>query len=148
MAKTHHAYRRLTSRYKACCDHLNEHQYLGWSFKEVTSGRVYWDVSSRGEVEYDAGYTRFLHVTTSRPVTYEEFVSALYVFQKDCACEHDCCGHFNGGARTQQVKPAGRLRGGKRALHRPKKSTQYRPRRVSGGKTRYWIVPVHYSPNL
>ena len=128
MATTHHAYKQLTSRYRASYEHLNDHQYLGWSFREVSNGKQYWDVSRRtGEVEFDAGYTRYLRLTTSRPVTPEELKSVLYVYQSECACEHDCCGHYNGGAHTSQLKPVGRL---------------------WGGKARRWIVPVHYSPNL
>ena len=127
MPRKHHAYKRLTSRYKACHDHMNEHQYLGFSFKEVTSGKQHWDTNARGEVEYDAGYTRYLRLTTSAPVTPEVLKSALYVYDSDCSCEHDCCGHFTGGARTSQLRPLGRLH---------------------GGKARRWIVPVHYSPNL
>ena len=128
MTKIQHAYKRTSSRYKASYEHLNDHEYLGFSFKEVTSGKVHWDVSRRtGEVEFDAGYTRHLRLTTSRPVTPDEMRSALYIYQKECACEHDCCGHYNGGARSHLLKPVGRLH---------------------GGKARRWIVPVHYTPNL
>lgn len=127
MATTHHAYRRLTSRYKASYEHMNEHEYLGWSFREVSNGKQYWDTNRRGEVEYDAGYTRYLRLKTSRPVTPDELKSALYIYQRECSCEHDCCGHYNGGAYGHKLKPVGRLR---------------------GGKARRWIVPVHYSPNL
>jgi hypothetical protein len=128
MARTHHAYKRLTNRYRAAYDHLNERQYLGWSFREVSNGKQYWDVSGRtGEVEYDAGYTRFLRLTASRPVTRQEMEDTLYVYRRECACEHDCCGHYSGGAQTSLLRPVGRLH---------------------GGKARRWIVPVHYSPNL
>ncbi len=123
----HHAYKRLTARYKASYEHLNDHQYLGWSFKEVSNGKQYWDTNRDGEVEFDAGYTRYLRITTSRPVTEEELCSTLYVYRSECACEHDCCGHYNGGARHHEVRPLTRLR---------------------GGKSRHWMVPVHYSPNL
>ena len=128
MATTHHAYKQLTSRYRASYEHLNDHQYLGWSFREVSNGKQYWDVSSQsGEVEYDAGYTRFLRLTASRPVTRQEMEDTLYVYRRECACEHDCCGHYSGGAQTSLLRPVGRLH---------------------GGKARRWIVPVHYSPNL
>lgn len=128
MAKIHHAYRQTSSRYKASYEHLNDHEYLGFSFKEVSSGKVYWDANKRtGEVEFDAGYTRHLRLTTSRPVTLDELRSVLYIYQKECACEHDCCGHYNGGAYGHLLKPIGRLH---------------------DGKARRWIIPVHYTPNL
>ncbi len=127
MATIHHAYKRKTARYKASYEHLNEHEYLGFSFKEVSNGKQYWDTNRHGEVEYDAGYTRYLRLTTSRPVTPDELKSALYIYQRECACEHDCCGHYNGGAQSRLLRPIGRLH---------------------SGKARRWVVPVHYTPNL
>ena len=127
MAKIHHAYRKLTHRYKACHSHLDEEAYQGFSFKEVSGRNVYWDLNRDGEVEYDAGYTRYLWLTASRPVSRKELADSLHVYSRDCACEHDCCGHYFGGAQTHRLRPVGRLR---------------------DGKTRHWIVPVHYAPNL
>lgn len=149
MAITHIAQRRTTSTYKACAEHLNAHETQGFSFKQVSSEKRHWDVSERsGEVEYDAGYTCYLFITTSRPVTREELISALYIYQRDCSCEHDCCGHFTGGAVISRTRSLAKLRGGRPRLRRPPRPGVYRPVRVTGGKSRHWLVPVHYSPNL
>ena len=118
MATTHLAHARVTATYRACCEHLNDHRPLGFSFKEVAGGRQHLDGDN---------LTRYLWLTTSRPVTQDEMRAALYIYERDCACARDCCGHYTGGPRAHYLRPLRRLR---------------------GGRARHWLVPVHYSPNL
>jgi hypothetical protein len=149
MATIHQAQKRITSRYKACAEHLNAHEILMFSFKEVNNGKQYWDVNARsGEVEYDAGYTRYLRITTSIPVTRDQLIETLFIYQHDCSCEHDCCGHFTGGAVTSRVRNLSKLHDGTRPPFRRAKFGTYQPKRYSNGVGRHWLVPIHYSPNL
>lgn len=99
-------YRRAYSR-------LNEQVYHGFTCKVVVGKYLY----------TDDGYGAVVYVTTSKPVTADVLKQVVaHEFQKECTCEHDCCGHANGGVTTHKVK--GNRRG-----------------------TR-WVVPLRYTYNL
>ncbi len=121
-----HAERMITSRYVASYKHLDESEDLGFTFK-VVFGKTILSTNRHGEVEFDSGYTQYAYITTSRPVTKKELKQAMHCFDRQCACEHDCCGHYNGGAWTHKLRAKGRQ---KARFHRR------------------WSIPVNYNPNL
>lgn len=114
------AARKLTNRYVPAYDYLDQWIDQDFTIKEVC-GRVQY-----GEY-WDSGTTQWVYLTTSRPVTRDELEAALVIYDRGCACEHDCCGHMFGGASWTELKPLRRLR---------------------GGRSRRWAVPLHYSPNV
>lgn len=111
--QTVHAYKKLTNRYNAAWAHLDEEESLDFSM-EVFYGKTRYD--SDGERKKVVA-----HVTVSRPITREELVQSLHYFTTQCRCEHDCCGHWNGGASS--------------------------PRQVTKDGIR-WAIPLHYAMNV
>lgn len=120
MATRFRAERKLTSRYVPAYSYLDEWDVQDFFIKEVRGRVVY------GK-DWDSGYTQWIYLTTSRPVTRDEMRDALSIYSRGCACEHDCCGHYFGGACDGELKPMRRLR---------------------TGRSRRWAVPLHYSPNV
>ena len=86
-----HAYKKLTHRYNPAWAHLDESEYMGFQVKAVFSKPVYSDYLGES-VKYN------VYLTASKPVTQNEMHAMLHAFDRSCRCEHDCCGHFNGGA--------------------------------------------------
>lgn len=115
----HHAERQLTKKYNPDYSYLDEYEDAGFSFKEITSGKTI-----RHGQDYDSGYTKYLHLITSRSVSRSEMSDALHVYNRGCSCSYDCCGHYFGGA--VELRPESRTR---------------------NGKARRWRVAVSYSPN-
>lgn len=121
MPYSFHAYRMTSSRYRASYKHLDTSEYMGFKIKAVF-GKARWDIAKDGYIHFDAGYSTTIEMTTSRPVTVKEMRAALHEFDRECGCEHDCCGCYNGGARWRT------LRGNRRGTR--------------------WTIQTHYSPNV
>ena len=82
---------RTSFKYNDGWAHEDSHEYTGWSFAIVASEELEPAID-------DEGYSIVKTVITSKPVNETEFKSAMRVnFLSSCSCEHDCCGHYNGG---------------------------------------------------
>lgn len=83
--------------YRPAYDHLNEHETLDFTVK-VVPGRFREDYDGNGE--------RWVYLTASRPITRGELTEAvLWKFNRECRCEHDCCGHWQSHAYAHLAKP-------------------------------------------
>ncbi len=95
------AYKKLTHKYNPAWSELDDDEYMGFDLKVVYGKARY---SDDGESVKTIAYA-----TTSKPVTETQMYQMLHAFDRSCRCEHDCCGHFNGGARTpKQLSRNGR----------------------------------------
>ena len=89
----HHHDIQLHSRkqYVPDCAHLDDQRPMELDAK-VVYGKHF-------PAEHDGHSTTLVEVTFSRPVTNTEAQDAGYdMFARGCSCEHDCCGHWHGGA--------------------------------------------------
>lgn len=117
---------RETWHYNADCSHMDEWSHPNLLCKTVFNGNRYWDND-----EFDVGYTFWCYLNFSKPVTQHFAEKVAYgKFARSCSCEHDCCGHFSGGAR--KIKRLSR--NGKKWI-------------VQVHYCKKWIIQVHYSPN-
>jgi hypothetical protein len=110
-----HAYKKLTHKYNPAWAHLDESEYMGFDLKIVYGKARY---SDDGESVKTIAYA-----TASKPVTKSQMYQMLHAFDRSCRCEHDCCGHFNGGARYSGLKKVSR-------------------------NGRKWAIPIIYSANV
>lgn len=109
--------RNVSKRYNA--DWSSNDEFADMDFMAKV---VYGKVNQDGD-EYDAGYHYWAYITTSRPITQEQFDELCYTnFRRGCSCEHDCCGHHFGGAHSYKAK------------HNMKQTR--------------WAVELHYAPNF
>lgn len=103
MAERFHAQIRLTHRYSAGWADMDDYEFPGFTVK-VVRGRF-----DQG-ADFDSTQTTAIEITASRPVTEREIAGALRSqYSYGCRCEHDCCGHLNGGpSRIQKTSKNGR----------------------------------------
>lgn len=81
--------------YRPAWDHLNDHEDLGFTARAVVG-------LARGD---DERVERWVYLRTSRPVTRREmFKGILWQFDRECQCEHDCCGHWQAIAHMRRMK--------------------------------------------
>ena len=100
------------------------HEDPGHEFTGVTMRAVYGRSRTNDEIEAETTY--LIYARFSRPVTLREANDAAYdAFAEGCSCEHDCCGHWHGGAYIE-------------ANSRHSRSTK--PRRS-------WVLRASYSRN-
>lgn len=91
MAERFNAQVRLTYKYNDAWAELDEYEFPGFTVK-VVYGRF-----EKGE-DFDSTQTTAIEITASRPVTRKEITDTLRAqYRQACRCEHDCCGHLNGG---------------------------------------------------
>lgn len=86
---------RESGPYRPSYRHLNTTEDLGFEVKVV---------KGRPSLDDDGGISYALYLTTAQPVARRDMIDALAVFERDCRCEHDCCGHYFGGAHYRTLR--------------------------------------------
>lgn len=94
------AFKQVTNHYHAGYAHLNETKYMGFDVKCVFGKTIYSN-------DYETKKT-WVYLTASKPVSKKCIAKMLHEFDRCCRCEHDCCGHFNGGAYYHTLKQLSR----------------------------------------
>lgn len=103
MAERFNAQVRLTYKYNDAWAELDHYEFPDFTVK-VVRGRF-----DQG-TDFDDTQTTAIEITASRPATRKEITDTLRAqYRQLCRCEHDCCGHLNGGpSRIQQASKNGR----------------------------------------
>lgn len=94
---------RTTGSFRVAYDHLNEHEQLG---EAKALGKRNEGGSSDGTGEW---FTQRVIVgkwfdPSNETMVKEVTRSLARLYRVECRCEHDCCGHFNGGASVAHKK--------------------------------------------
>lgn len=92
-----------TGKYRVSYDYLNDHEYLGQA--KVLAARNKSESDDGTSVQFTQRVVAGSWFDASNPKHVERVARSIaYSFSRDCRCEHDCCGCWNGGAWVEHVK--------------------------------------------